>query len=223
MNTPADIENKIFGKAVRGYKEEEVDEFLNEIIYDMEQLIRENNQLKAKLEKAKEQVGKQVSTERSVYETLEAAKGLMNDIAASAERRAEVLLKDAQLEANLIKKEAKESVIRLTEESESLQRRVNSLRSRYREMLEAELTRLDSPRNDLLAEFEKDFLPETPAAVENTAEMRRDFTVENVKINGAVENKATVVMSPDDILAAEKKAAKDEKVDLSKTVVNIRY
>jgi len=208
MITPADIENKIFGKAVRGYKEEEVDEFLNEIIYDMENLIRENNQLKAKLEKAKEQVGKQVSTERSVYETLEAAKNLMNDIAASAERRAEVLLKDAQLEANLIKKEAKESVIRLTEESESLQRRVNSLRSRYIEMLEAELTRLDSPRNDLLAEFEKDFLPEATTEVKT-------------EVNSDV--KATTVINPEDILVADRKAMKDEKADLSKTVVNIRY
>ena len=31
MITPADIENKVFSKAVRGYKEEEVNEFLDEI------------------------------------------------------------------------------------------------------------------------------------------------------------------------------------------------
>ena len=42
MITPADIEYKEFTKAVRGYKEEEVDEFLDLIIVDMENLIREN-------------------------------------------------------------------------------------------------------------------------------------------------------------------------------------
>ena len=36
MITPADIEYKEFTKVVRGYKEEEVDEFLDLIIVDME-------------------------------------------------------------------------------------------------------------------------------------------------------------------------------------------
>ena len=49
MITPADIEYKEFTKAVRGYKEEEVDEFLDLIIVDMENLIRENKKLKADL------------------------------------------------------------------------------------------------------------------------------------------------------------------------------
>ena len=47
MITPADIEYKEFTKAVRGYKEEEVDAFLDLIIVDMENLIRENKKLKA--------------------------------------------------------------------------------------------------------------------------------------------------------------------------------
>ena len=45
MITPADIEYKEFTKVVRGYKEEEVDEFLDLIIVDMENLIRENKKL----------------------------------------------------------------------------------------------------------------------------------------------------------------------------------
>ena len=99
MITPADIENKVFAKAVRGYKEEEVDDFLDLIILDMEKLMKENRQLKKELEKSQTQVDRHVSTESSVYETLESAKSLLNDIAASAERRAQVILKDAELEA----------------------------------------------------------------------------------------------------------------------------
>ena len=120
MITPADIEYKEFTKAVRGYKEEEVDAFLDLIIIDMENLIRENKKLRAELEKAKNQMSQHVNTETSVYETLEAAKSLMNDIAASAERRAEVLLKNAEMEASLITKEARESIVKLTEEGNRL-------------------------------------------------------------------------------------------------------
>ena len=74
MITPADIEYKEFSRAVRGYKEEEVDAFLDLIIVDMEKLIKENKKLKEELEKAKGQVDKHISTETSVYETLDKLK-----------------------------------------------------------------------------------------------------------------------------------------------------
>ena len=169
MITPADIENKEFSKAKKGYNEEEVDEFLDLIILDMEKLIRENRQLKEELGKVHVQVDKHMSTETSVYETLEAAKSLMNDIAASAERRAEILLKNAELEADLITREAKESISRYTEEGSRLKDRVETLRSRYRKMLEAELERLDFDGSDFLADFEKDFLPASMTETDGTA------------------------------------------------------
>ena len=193
MITPADIENKDFSKAKKGYNEEEVDEFLDLIILDMEKLIRENRQLKEELGKVHVQVDKHMSTETSVYETLEAAKSLMNDIAASAERRAEILLKNAELEADLITREAKESISRYTEEGSRLKDRVETLRSRYRKMLEAELERLDFDGSDFLADFEKDFLPASMTETDGTAH--------------AAELETEPAKQP---------------VDLTKTMVNIR-
>lgn len=193
MITPADIEYKEFTKAVRGYKEEEVDAFLDLIIVDMENLIRENKKLKADLEKARNQVSQHVSTETSVYETLEAAKSLMNDIAASAERRAEVLLKNAELEASLITKEARESIARLTEEGSRLRTGVETLRSRYKRLLEDELEKLTYSSNDLFAEFENEFMP---------ASMSGD------------DLKETIV--------ADSPRREEAKQDLSKTIVNLR-
>ena len=159
MITPADIENKEFSRAKKGYNEEEVDDFLDLIILDMEKLIRENKQLKNELSKVHVQVDKHMSTETAVYETLEAAKSLMNDIAASAERRAEILLKNAELEASLITREAKESISRYTDEGNRLKDRVETLRERYKKMLESELERLEFGDSDFLADFEKDFMP----------------------------------------------------------------
>ena len=45
MITPADIENKEFSRGVRGYKEDEVDEFLDLIILDMEKLLKEYREI----------------------------------------------------------------------------------------------------------------------------------------------------------------------------------
>lgn len=199
MITPADIEYKEFTKAVRGYKEEEVDEFLDLIIVDMEKLIRENKKLKSELEKAKNQVSQHVNTETSVYETLEAAKSLMNDIAASAERRAEVLLKNAEMEASLITKEARESIIKLTEEGNRLRGRVETFRNRYKRLLEDELENLDYSKNDFFSEFENEFLPSS---------------MSNIDSRG--------IYSEDEAESTGSKMNSDSKRDLTKTIVNLR-
>lgn len=196
MITPADIENKDFSRVKKGYSPEEVDDFLDLIILDMEKLIRENRQLKEELGKAHVQVDKHMSTETSVYETLEAAKALMNDIAASAERRAEILLKNAELEANLITREAKESISRYTDEGNRLRERVETLRERYKKMLESELERLDFGGPDFLADFENDFLPASLTDIDEV----------------------TQIAEPE-----EKQSNQPQQpVDLTKTMVNIR-
>ena len=56
MITPADIENKDFSRVKRGYDMEEVDDFLDLIIVDMEKLLRENRQLKEEVAKAQTHV-----------------------------------------------------------------------------------------------------------------------------------------------------------------------
>ncbi len=203
MITPADIENKDFSRAKKGYDMEEVDEFLDLIIVDMERLMRENRRLKDELGKANTQVDKHISTEKSVYETLEAAKQLMNDIAASAERRAEVLLRNAELDASLITREAKENISRYTEEGNRLMKRVDILKDRYRGMLKDELERLDSIDNALFEEFEEDFLPASLAGYSET------------------EKKGTEKKEPEDSLFSDSYAApkEEEALDLTKTMV----
>lgn len=193
MITPADIENKEFTKVKKGYSEDEVDEFLDLIIVDMEKLIRENKQLKAELGKAHSQVDKHMSTEASVYETLESARTLMNDIAASAERRAEILVKNAELEANLITREAKESISKYTDEGNKILRRVEALREGYRQMLESELTRLDFAGNELLQEFSGDFREAAPAEGEKV-EIPESFAKPEIKTPEAGEFDLTRTM-----------------------------
>lgn len=207
MITPSDIENKQFSRTKKGYSPDEVDDFLDLVILDMEKLIRENKQLKAELGKAHVQVDKHMNTETTVYETLEAAKSLMNDIAASAERRAEILLKNAEMEANLITKDAKESISKLTEEGNRLRTKLEMLRGRYKNLLESELERLDFVGNDIIEDFEKDFLPASMT----------DY-------NGKSIEEVPATTAPAAIDAEEKveQSAAGEKVDLKKTMVNIR-
>ena len=197
MITPSDIENKEFSRVKKGFDPDEVDEFLDLIIVDMEKLIKENRRLKDELSKATNQINKQVNSESSVYETLAAAKQLMNDIAASAERRAEIILKNAELEADMITREAKENISRYTDEGNRLMSRVDLLRERYRSMLKEELDKISEDDNDFFSEFRNDFMP---ASI-------HDLKDDDMKL------------MPSDNTDESKTKVAEEKIDLTKTVV----
>lgn len=165
MVTPIDIQEKEFPKAVRGYKEDAVDEFLDEITIDYEALLIENEKLRSEVERLKEEVRRYSGTENTVLETLEAAKTLMGDISASAERRAEILLKNAELDAELVLREAREAVERLTDENEALNNRLKKFKGKYKNLLESELERFDTLSIDL---FEELGMPDLASNDENT-------------------------------------------------------
>lgn len=192
MITPVDIEQKEFTRGVRGYKEEEVDTFLNLIILEMENLIRTNRELSDENSKLKEELATSRNTESEVLETLETAKRLMNEISASAEKRAEVLLKNAELDADLIRREARETSERFMDESKSIRTRVSALREKYKNLLEAELERFDMLSADIFTEAD-DIVKSLPEEKETLRAGRAADT-----------------------------ADKTDKVDISKTMINIR-
>ena len=192
MITPVDIEQKEFTRGVRGYKEEEVDTFLNLIILEMENLIRTNRELSDETSKLKEELATSRNTESEVLETLETAKRLMSEISASAEKRAEVLLKNAELDADLIRREARETSERFMDESKSIRTRVSALREKYKNLLEAELERFDMLSADIFTEAD-DIVKSLPEEKETLRAGRAADT-----------------------------ADKTDKVDISKTMINIR-
>ena len=192
MITPVDIEQKEFTRGVRGYKEEEVDTFLNLIILEMENLIRTNRELSDENSKLKEELATSRNTESEVLETLETAKRLMSEISASAEKRAEVLLKNAELDADLIRREARETSERFMDESKSIRTRVSALREKYKNLLEAELERFDMRSADIFTEAD-DIVKSLPEEKETLRAGRAADT-----------------------------ADKTDKVDISKTMINIR-
>ena len=192
MITPLDIQNKEFAKAVRGYKEEEVDGFLDLLTLDLEKLMDENQKLKDQIKVLNSELTRYKSTEGTVLETLEAAKALMGDISASAEKRAEILVKNAELDAQLIQREAKESVERLTEESASLRNRFNLFCTKYRSLLETELERFDTLSAELFDDKEFADLQSMVEEIAKPIESSRGREREEQNLNQGAEGKTIV-------------------------------
>ena len=144
MITPAKIQEKEFTRGVRGYKEEEVDQFLDLVCADLDILLAENAKLKKKVSEQTVEMERHRGSETAVLGTLEAAKKLMEDIGTSVEKRAEIVLKTAELDAERIKREARDAVENMTEEAAALSRRWELFSARFRNLLETEMDRFNS-------------------------------------------------------------------------------
>lgn len=77
MLTPVDIENKEFKKGIRGYREDEVDEFLDLVKEDFENIYRENLELKDKIRMYQEQINKFENIEGNTYNSSNCSWGYM--------------------------------------------------------------------------------------------------------------------------------------------------
>lgn len=143
MIMPLDIQNKQFAKSVRGYKEEEVDQFLDMVTVDMDNLIQDNRALKEKIGVLEKELEQKKAVENSVLETLESTKALMKDISESAEKRAKIVLENAELDADVIRREAREEVQHFREEISLLKSRYRMFNERYKKLLESELEKFE--------------------------------------------------------------------------------
>ena len=169
MITPLEIQEKEFSRGIKGFKEEEVNEFLDQITLDLERLIEDNRLLRNENAQMRAELEKFRDAEHSVIDTLETAKALMADISASAEKRAQILLKNAELEAETMMREAAESVARMNDENAQSANKLASFRKKYRELLQTELRNLDGGVDELFAELSMDDLSDIPDAAPKKA------------------------------------------------------
>ena len=225
MIMPIDIDKKEFSRDKRGYNSREVDEFLDIIVADYEKVLNDNRSMAHKIKALEKQLAETQKDDNAMLETLETAKKLMADISASAERRAELMMRDAELEAENMLLDARVSVRQLTEEHNALSSKIRRLRNNFRKMLEQELADLDrddfSIIDDLNAlegeeeapakeEFKSPTLVIDKADLEAAPEVSEDLLVEPV----TDLSKATV----SDLSEGLKKMA-EEPVTLDSTII----
>jgi cell division initiation protein len=177
MISPAEIQKKEFTKGVRGYKEDEVNSFLDLITLDIDKMIQENNRLKETVRTLNIEIERYRSSEGTIFNTLESAKALMSDISASAEKRAEIVLKNAELDADRMQREARESVERITEEAVEMARRWEQFKTRYKTLLQNELERFENLSKDFMSEGDahrERFYSDTVPGVKRDSDMVSD-------------------------------------------------
>ncbi|HOR86530.1 MAG TPA: DivIVA domain-containing protein [Bacillota bacterium] len=149
MITPMDIRNKEFKKTFRGYKENEVDEFLDKLTGDYERIYRENGELKDKISIDNERIESYNTMEKSLQSTLLIAQTTAEDIVSNSRKKAEMIIKEAEEQARRIIEDANTSVIKVNKDFEELKKEVQVFKTRFKTLLESELEALNTTLKDI--------------------------------------------------------------------------
>jgi cell division initiation protein len=105
--TPLDIQQMVFKTGFRGYDKEEVNRFLEEIAETVEELNRENAVQREKIVFLEQQLTELKRTEATLSSTLVSAQSLAEDVKRSAQRESELVIKEAELKAGEMMRQAR--------------------------------------------------------------------------------------------------------------------
>ncbi|HML87159.1 MAG TPA: DivIVA domain-containing protein [Methylomusa anaerophila] len=148
MLTPLDIHNKEFKHGFRGYNEEEVDEFLDQVVKDYETLYRENIDLKETVERLNGKLEHYQHMENTLHSTLVIAQETAEEVKLNAKKETELIIKEAEIRAQGMVDEAFAKVRRLTGEYEDLQKQSQIFRTRLRTLLQAQMDMLNNAKEE---------------------------------------------------------------------------
>ncbi|HDH53115.1 MAG TPA: DivIVA domain-containing protein [Nitrospirae bacterium] len=154
--TPLDIQQKQFVTKFRGFDIEEVDSFLEIIREEMEELLRENANLREEARRFEKQLKEYKNMEVTLRDTLVKTQELVEGYKATAKKDAELLRKEAELNAEQILRDAQDRVVKIHEDITDLKGIRRHFKEEVRRLIEGHLT---------MIEFDKEREEETPDEV----------------------------------------------------------
>ncbi len=121
--TPLDIQQQQFkGKMFGGLDSEDVDAFLQMIAGEMEDLIRENTDLKEQMRRVTADMEEMRQKEASLRETMLAAQKITEEMKANSQKEATLLISEAELQAEKILADAEKKLAELKSEIQEVRR-----------------------------------------------------------------------------------------------------
>ena len=161
--TPLDIHNKEFHTKLRGYDQDEVNDFLDQIIKDYELVLKENAHLTESLKQSQEKLKYFNDLKDSLNQSIIVAQEAADKVKNNAKREADIMIREAQKQAtdivseandksNQVIEDAANSTKKLTSETNDLRKQTRIFRQRLQVMLESQLEVIKSNEWDKLLE-----------------------------------------------------------------------
>ena len=142
--TPLDIYQREFSKKkIGGLDENEVYEFLKKVGREYEMVYSENKSLKDQSERLTSQMKDYLELEKPLKQTLISAQKASGDLRNNAEKEAELIVKEAEIQGERILDEAKSEMEVISRDLRELKKQRRMLKVELRTILESYLTMLN--------------------------------------------------------------------------------
>jgi len=106
--TPLEIRQHKFSSRLRGFDRDEVAAFLDTVVADFEDVVRENAQLRREAERLARELDAYRAREKTIQDTLTTAQNVVEQLKRTAIKESEALVVDAELRAEKLLAEARE-------------------------------------------------------------------------------------------------------------------
>ena len=154
--TPLDIQQKQFSSRFRGFDMEEVDSFLELIREELEELLRENANLREESRRYEKQLKEYKNIETTLKDTLISTQQMAEEFRATAKKEADLLKKEAEMKAEEMVREAQDKVVKVHEDITDLKGVRRHFKEELRRLIESHLSMMN---------FDKEREEETPDEV----------------------------------------------------------
>ena len=216
--TPQDIHHKEFKRGIRGYSEEEVDVFLDNVYEEFEKLYKKTHSQDDDLHKLKEKLKTYQDMELTLQNTLLTAQKSAEEVQLNAQKEADNVLNNAKKEAKRLLTGADKQKQVVSETLTKLKSLESSFKTKIRSSLEEllrKMDKIDTEEDTILEEIEKEFasIPETEMPqVEKTPPVQ----VQASKVDTTKNEKASE-KTDDNPETTEEEVAAEDKADATKS------
>lgn len=142
--SPLDIHNKEFTNKFRGYDEDEVNEFLDQVVKNYEIVIREKKALEEQVKQNEEKLGHFTNIEQTLNKSILVAQETAEEVRANAMKESKLIIKEAEKNADRIINEALSKSRRIAMDVEELKKQAKVFRTRLKMIVEAQLEMIET-------------------------------------------------------------------------------
>jgi len=141
--TPLDLQHQRFKKGLYGYDSRQVDSFLELVREEWEALLREVQSQKEELDRRRERLQEYQEKEKTLQETLTTAQRMSDDLKQTARKEAEIIVGQAELQADKIIHQAHGRLTQIIDEINELKRQRALFEGKLRALVETHMRLLD--------------------------------------------------------------------------------
>ena len=144
MLIPMDIHNKTFSKGLRGYAQEEVEQFMEEVVNDYEKIYREHREMQEETDMLRTKLKNYETMETTMTSTLMMAQETAENVKVNARKEAELIIAKAETEKEQMLRDTADSLRNAQEQYNQIMADISVFRAKLRSLLESQLELVDT-------------------------------------------------------------------------------